>query len=592
MFGTMFAGVDDPAELVAAVEQAGREEAAAHARKLAAIAELAHQSLYDEDPRAKRAFDPWTYLCTEIGAALTLSTRRASGQLRIALALRERLPKVAELACEGRLSARLLSELSWRTHLVNDDAAALVDAALAHQVSHWGTLSEGKLIEAIEAVIDRYDPDAVRRSREAVKSRDLTIGGHDDPHETVAIWGRLLAHDAAALKARITAMVKGLCARDPRTPGERRSDAAGAIAHGHTVLPCRCGSPDCPAPTTAASSGVTISVLADPAAVTAALELLAEQDREHQARLAEGHNADTPPDNDDIPPWEHDTPATPPADSEPVHEPVSAATESTTVTAGTSAEEPAHPDKAEHTDTQNTEGSAGADAQIPEESAGADTTTRRATTIPPPTDTEPDPTGPDREDSATTAAAATEPAEPAATDPADPAVAEPVPPVTTGPPGTPTDGQPPQGTEPTAPAAGPRPPEPPWATTVPKVMGRPRKDTGVAVLSTGEILPLIALAEALRAGAILTPLWQPGPDPEPHYRPSAKLAAYIRARDMFCRFPGCDVPAARCDIDHVIPWPYGPTHPSNLNCTCRTHHLGKVRREALVFRMGVRDPDP
>ncbi|ORB13659.1 HNH endonuclease signature motif containing protein, partial [Mycolicibacterium monacense] len=61
-----------------------------------------------------------------------------------------------------------------------------------------------------------------------------------------------------------------------------------------------------------------------------------------------------------------------------------------------------------------------------------------------------------------------------------------------------------------------------------------------------------------------------------HYRPSATLAAFVRARDLFCRFPGCDVPAERCDIDHVIPWPYGPTHASNLNCKCRTHHLGKT----------------
>jgi hypothetical protein len=36
------------------------------------------------------------------------------------------------------------------------------------------------------------------------------------------------------------------------------------------------------------------------------------------------------------------------------------------------------------------------------------------------------------------------------------------------------------------------------------------------------------------------------------------------------------VPAERCDIDHVVPWPYGPTHASNLNCKCRTHHLAKT----------------
>lgn len=46
--------------------------------------------------------------------------------------------------------------------------------------------------------------------------------------------------------------------------------------------------------------------------------------------------------------------------------------------------------------------------------------------------------------------------------------------------------------------------------------------------------------------------------------PSAKLADYIRARDLTCRFPGCDVPAWNTDIDHTVPYPAGPTHPSNL----------------------------
>ncbi|HKV17400.1 MAG TPA: HNH endonuclease signature motif containing protein, partial [Mycobacterium sp.] len=36
------------------------------------------------------------------------------------------------------------------------------------------------------------------------------------------------------------------------------------------------------------------------------------------------------------------------------------------------------------------------------------------------------------------------------------------------------------------------------------------------------------------------------------------------------------VPADRCDIDHVTPWPYGLTHASNLNCKCRGHHLLKT----------------
>ena len=63
---------------------------------------------------------------------------------------------------------------------------------------------------------------------------------------------------------------------------------------------------------------------------------------------------------------------------------------------------------------------------------------------------------------------------------------------------------------------------------------------------------------------------------EPHYRPSAALADFIRCRDLTCRFPGCDRPAEVADIDHTVPYPIGPTHPSNLKLLCRAHHLVKT----------------
>ena len=64
---------------------------------------------------------------------------------------------------------------------------------------------------------------------------------------------------------------------------------------------------------------------------------------------------------------------------------------------------------------------------------------------------------------------------------------------------------------------------------------------------------------------------------EKGYRPSTALAEFVRFRDLFCRFPGCDVEAEFCDIDHTIPFAVGgPTHPSNLKCECGKHHLLKT----------------
>ena len=67
----------------------------------------------------------------------------------------------------------------------------------------------------------------------------------------------------------------------------------------------------------------------------------------------------------------------------------------------------------------------------------------------------------------------------------------------------------------------------------------------------------------------------PGLGPPPaaaRYRPSAPLDQFVRARDRRCRFPGCRARPTRCDLDHVVPWPAGPTSASNLCCLCRHHH--------------------
>lgn len=421
MFGTVFAELDESA-VIAAIGQAAREEAEAGARKMAAIAQLAHMSVTYDEARDRWAYDSWAATATEVGAVLSVGHKRASGQMRIAVALRDRLPTVAERYLQGRLSFRLISEITWRTRLVEDwQALALLDAALADKALRWGSLSDAALVRAIDALITRFDPDAVTRAQDAVKNRDFRIGAHDDPDELVTVWGRLLGCDAAVLSARIAAMLNGICEGDPRTMGERRSCAMGAIIQGQDHLPCRCGSPDCTA-TPPPKSKVTVSVIADPAAIAAAQKLIADEDRQQQ----------------------------PHADEQPDPEP----------------QEQAEPN--------------------PEPKADSDP-----------------------------------------------------------------------------------------APDVPNPEPCPR-DCGVALSPGAKILPIAALAEAIRGGATIKPLWLPGPDPEPHYRPSAKLAAFVRARDLFCRFPGCTVPAERCDIDHVIPWPYGPTHASNLHCKCRTHHLGKT----------------
>lgn len=59
------------------------------------------------------------------------------------------------------------------------------------------------------------------------------------------------------------------------------------------------------------------------------------------------------------------------------------------------------------------------------------------------------------------------------------------------------------------------------------------------------------------------------------YRPNTAITRLVRLRDRTCRFPGCAQPAERCDLDHVQPWPHGPTTPANLQALCRHHHRAK-----------------
>ena len=97
-----------------------------------------------------------------------------------------------------------------------------------------------------------------------------------------------------------------------------------------------------------------------------------------------------------------------------------------------------------------------------------------------------------------------------------------------------------------------------------------------AAMMGGQFLPG-AIACRAAIGATITPVVHPGQaPPEPRYRPSKKLADFVRCRDLTCRFPGCRVPATHCDVDHSIPWPCGPTAASNLKCLCRRHHLLKT----------------
>lgn len=98
-----------------------------------------------------------------------------------------------------------------------------------------------------------------------------------------------------------------------------------------------------------------------------------------------------------------------------------------------------------------------------------------------------------------------------------------------------------------------------------------------SLIGLDALIPAELVAELARS-AKLRPLVHPADaPPEPGYVPSQALADFVRCRDLTCRFPGCDRPTSRCDLDHTVPHgDGGATHASNLKALCRLHHLMKT----------------
>ena len=150
-----FAATATIASGAGAVGAWARVENAACARRLSAIADLLEARL-SEDGSAEReqwCLDNWDAVAAEVAAVHDVSLGVASHQLMLARALRERLPRVAEVFAAGRIGVRLVNTIVYRTALITDpQARATVDRELASAVAGWGRLSAAKIEQAIDDV--------------------------------------------------------------------------------------------------------------------------------------------------------------------------------------------------------------------------------------------------------------------------------------------------------------------------------------------------------------------------------------------------------------------------------------------------------
>ena len=73
--------------------------------------------------------------------------------------------------------------------------------------------------------------------------------------------------------------------------------------------------------------------------------------------------------------------------------------------------------------------------------------------------------------------------------------------------------------------------------------------------------------------------------------PPQDLLDHVLARDRYCRRGlGCRMPANRCDVDHRVNYPRGPTAAGNLDAGCRPDHDIKTFTDTTVRR--DRDGEP
>jgi Domain of unknown function (DUF222) len=260
----------DDAGLVDVMRDALRLESAVTARKFAAVAELYHRRLAEQDAedREQWCVDGWEQVAAEVSAALGISRGRAAGQLRYALVLAERLPKLEALFAAGDVDFRVISAVVFRTELMlDDDALARLDRWLARNASRWGRWSYNKIVQVLDFWVQKLEPTAVRVAREADESRHIGVS----PVESgmAEIWGDVRAPDALAFDRRLDELAATVCKADPRTKAQRRADALSALAARATAMACACGSPDCPAANKDATvRDVVIHVLADAATVS------------------------------------------------------------------------------------------------------------------------------------------------------------------------------------------------------------------------------------------------------------------------------------------------------------------------------------
>ncbi len=214
--------------------------------RLRDAAELHNQLVAPHQASDTRSVDALSRCATRIALVNSMPQSTAERLLDAAVALRDRLPRVAECLRDGLVTASQVRTIVERTDLVTEpDHQKSVDTDVADALRRGGSWSAHRMRDMIDRVVFRVDPAAVRaRRRAALDARSFWLERGEDGMGIIST--SMTAEHSLALFRRVETVAGHVCAHDPRTPGARRSDAHFCLV---MAVPweCLCGNGSCDA---------------------------------------------------------------------------------------------------------------------------------------------------------------------------------------------------------------------------------------------------------------------------------------------------------------------------------------------------------
>ncbi|CRZ17726.1 HNH endonuclease signature motif containing protein [Mycolicibacterium neworleansense] len=241
-----------PARLVGDLTDTARAEARLMAARTAAVADLLAQRTAELNVEGVHPnymiLTGFARTSAEVGAALNLTPGAASRLVGQAEALRDRLPRLAGLLANAQTDWRTVEIVIARTRFVAPRVMVQIDSELAEEIGEWQCWSDGRITTTVDAKVTLLNPDAIAQREHAIDRRRVNVKPLGDG--TAKIDAIVTTRAGLTFDAKLSEMSAGLCAKDPRSKDQRRSDAIEALAQGRE-LSCECGTADCPARSTA-----------------------------------------------------------------------------------------------------------------------------------------------------------------------------------------------------------------------------------------------------------------------------------------------------------------------------------------------------